>query len=100
MLGARWSEYITFKHLRQLNKIVSMEPNIPGVSSTSRATRFMMEGIGARVIRGPDWKWGKQVTHCLFLLKLSFFSYFLHRQLLDEKNLPRNLLSTRKCIKK
>ncbi|XP_026470111.1 E3 ubiquitin-protein ligase MIB1-like isoform X2 [Ctenocephalides felis] len=25
-----------------------------------RATRFMMEGVGARVIRGPDWKWGKQ----------------------------------------
>lgn len=27
----------------------------------SRTTRFMMEGVGARVIRGPDWKWGKQV---------------------------------------
>ena len=26
-----------------------------------RATRFMMEGVGARVIRGADWKWGKQV---------------------------------------
>ncbi|XP_065331956.1 E3 ubiquitin-protein ligase MIB1 [Cloeon dipterum] len=26
----------------------------------SRSTRFMMEGVGARVIRGPDWKWGKQ----------------------------------------
>lgn len=23
-------------------------------------TRVMMEGVGARVIRGPDWKWGKQ----------------------------------------
>uniref|UniRef100_A0A673K4S7 E3 ubiquitin-protein ligase MIB1 n=1 Tax=Sinocyclocheilus rhinocerous TaxID=307959 RepID=A0A673K4S7_9TELE len=22
--------------------------------------RVMMEGVGARVIRGPDWKWGKQ----------------------------------------
>lgn len=20
----------------------------------------MMEGVGARVVRGPDWKWGKQ----------------------------------------
>lgn len=28
----------------------------------SRSTRFMMEGVGARVIRGPDWKWGKQVS--------------------------------------
>uniref|UniRef100_A0A2H1WYW2 RING-type E3 ubiquitin transferase n=1 Tax=Spodoptera frugiperda TaxID=7108 RepID=A0A2H1WYW2_SPOFR len=37
-----------------------MEPNIPGSSTSSRATRFMMEGVGARVIRGPDWKWGKQ----------------------------------------
>ncbi|KAF2362492.1 Zinc finger ZZ-type [Trinorchestia longiramus] len=26
----------------------------------SRSTRYMMEGVGARVIRGPDWKWGKQ----------------------------------------
>lgn len=30
----------------------------PGVS---RAPRLMMEGVGSRVIRGPDWKWGKQV---------------------------------------
>lgn len=31
-----------------------------GASAGSRTTRFMMEGVGARVIRGPDWKWGKQ----------------------------------------
>ncbi|XP_049691669.2 E3 ubiquitin-protein ligase MIB1 isoform X1 [Helicoverpa armigera] len=37
-----------------------METNIPGATASSRATRFMMEGVGARVIRGPDWKWGKQ----------------------------------------
>ncbi|XP_041968079.1 E3 ubiquitin-protein ligase MIB1 isoform X2 [Aricia agestis] len=37
-----------------------MESNVSGSSSLSRATRFMMEGVGARVIRGPDWKWGKQ----------------------------------------
>nr|CAG4651647.1 EOG090X02DA [Triops cancriformis] len=36
-----------------------MELASAGPAST-RATRFMMEGIGARVIRGPDWKWGKQ----------------------------------------
>ncbi|KAI5748343.1 hypothetical protein M8J77_024547 [Diaphorina citri] len=29
-------------------------------SSGTRANRFAMEGVGARVIRGPDWKWGKQ----------------------------------------
>lgn len=33
----------------------------PGVA---RTTRVMMEGVGARVIRGPDWKWGKQVGNC------------------------------------
>ena len=33
-----------------------------GVSTGSRTTRFMMEGVGARVIRGPEWKWGKQVS--------------------------------------
>lgn len=53
-----------------------MEPNIPGSSTSSRATRFMMEGVGARVIRGPDWKWGKQVDHCLFLLYTIFFNIF------------------------
>ncbi|KAI8428001.1 hypothetical protein MSG28_002305 [Choristoneura fumiferana] len=37
-----------------------MEPSVPGTATSSRATRFMMEGVGARVIRGPDWKWGKQ----------------------------------------
>ncbi|XP_034947633.1 E3 ubiquitin-protein ligase MIB1 isoform X1 [Chelonus insularis] len=31
-----------------------------GTSGSTRATRFMMEGVGARVIRGPEWKWGKQ----------------------------------------
>lgn len=30
-------------------------------SSTVRPARFTMEGVGARVVRGPDWKWGKQV---------------------------------------
>lgn len=47
-----------------------MEPSVPGTSTSSRATRFMMEGVGARVIRGPDWKWGKQVpiNFCLFCI--------------------------------
>ncbi|XP_046464606.1 E3 ubiquitin-protein ligase MIB1-like [Daphnia pulex] len=27
---------------------------------SNRANRFMLEGVGTRVIRGPDWKWGKQ----------------------------------------
>nr|CAD7576837.1 unnamed protein product [Timema californicum] len=31
-----------------------------GAITGTRTTRFMMEGVGARVIRGPDWKWGKQ----------------------------------------
>ncbi|KAK0093716.1 hypothetical protein PV326_012837 [Microctonus aethiopoides] len=31
-----------------------------GTSGSARTTRFMMEGVGARVIRGPEWKWGKQ----------------------------------------
>lgn len=32
-----------------------------GASAGARTSRFMMEGVGARVIRGPEWKWGKQV---------------------------------------
>ncbi|XP_043276401.1 E3 ubiquitin-protein ligase MIB1 isoform X2 [Venturia canescens] len=31
-----------------------------GASAGARTSRFMMEGVGARVIRGPEWKWGKQ----------------------------------------
>ncbi|XP_023247906.1 E3 ubiquitin-protein ligase MIB1 isoform X2 [Copidosoma floridanum] len=31
-----------------------------GASTGTRQTRFMMDGVGARVIRGPEWKWGKQ----------------------------------------
>ncbi|MGH0145153.1 UNVERIFIED_CONTAM: hypothetical protein FKN15_025065 [Acipenser sinensis] len=28
--------------------------------TTGRNNRITMEGVGARVVRGPDWKWGKQ----------------------------------------
>ncbi|XP_061509044.1 E3 ubiquitin-protein ligase mind-bomb [Anopheles gambiae] len=30
------------------------------VAAAARPSRFTMEGVGSRVIRGPDWKWGKQ----------------------------------------
>jgi hypothetical protein len=43
-----------------------------GAGAGSRTTRFMMEGVGARVIRGPDWKWGKQVIS----YKILFWSYW------------------------
>lgn len=33
----------------------------PSTSTSNRVARVtMMEGVGARVVRGPDWKWGKQ----------------------------------------
>lgn len=36
-----------------------MEPAAtPSITAGIRNPRF----IGARVIRGPDWKWGKQVS--------------------------------------
>lgn len=35
--------------------------NAANVPATIRPPRFTMEGVGSRVIRGPDWKWGKQV---------------------------------------
>ncbi|KAL9702341.1 hypothetical protein quinque_005859 [Culex quinquefasciatus] len=28
--------------------------------SVQATRRFTMEGVGSRVVRGPDWKWGKQ----------------------------------------
>lgn len=39
---------------------------------SNRANRFMLEGVGTRVIRGPDWKWGKQVS---ILLKLAYMGF-------------------------
>ena len=34
---------------------------VGGVPGGQRVVRVnMMEGVGARVVRGPDWKWGKQ----------------------------------------
>lgn len=35
-------------------------------ATTTRPPRFTMEGVGARVVRGPDWKWGKQVINIDF----------------------------------
>ncbi|XP_060065231.1 E3 ubiquitin-protein ligase MIB1-like isoform X1 [Ylistrum balloti] len=33
----------------------------PNSSTSNRVVRAnLMEGVGARVVRGPDWKWGKQ----------------------------------------
>lgn len=53
------------------NKMACAVPQIEGQQNTSgssgtstiRPPRFTMEGVGARVIRGPDWKWGKQVIN-------------------------------------
>ena len=47
----------------------SSSASLPGGGTGVRTTRFMMEGVGARVIRGPDWKWGKQVRLQIFLFK-------------------------------
>ncbi|XP_017784755.1 PREDICTED: E3 ubiquitin-protein ligase MIB1 [Nicrophorus vespilloides] len=38
----------------EISIVVGNNPGAP------RTTRVMMEGVGARVIRGPGWKWGKQ----------------------------------------
>lgn len=37
-----------------------MEPIAERTPRVSRPIRTIMEGVGSRVIRGPDWKWGKQ----------------------------------------
>lgn len=48
---------------------------LPSGSTGIRTTRFMMEGVGARVIRGPDWKWGKQVCNRMFFTWSIYFIY-------------------------
>lgn len=42
------------------------------VSVATRPSRFTMEGVGSRVIRGPDWKWGKQVSAHLTTIREPF----------------------------
>ena len=41
-----------------------MESNAVGAGAGAppggRNSRLVMEGVGVRVVRGPDWKWGKQ----------------------------------------
>lgn len=37
-----------------------MESNAVGSGAPGRGSRLMLEGVGVRVVRGPDWKWGKQ----------------------------------------
>lgn len=51
-------------------EIANAASTTPGVA---RTTRVMMEGVGARVIRGPDWKWGKQVGICSGLIDFLVF---------------------------
>ncbi len=45
------------------------------VGAGTRTTRFMMEGVGSRVIRGPDWKWGKQVGYFVGEAICDYISY-------------------------
>lgn len=40
--------------------IAEPAPTVRAPMSNSRNNRVMVEGVGARVVRGPDWKWGKQ----------------------------------------
>lgn len=44
---------------------------------SARTSRLSAEGVGARVIRGIDWKWGKQVIQILCNGRLYFILYFL-----------------------
>ena len=45
--------------------------NTSAVVAARSSTRLMMEGVGSRVVRGPDWKWGKQVRLFRQLLSTS-----------------------------
>lgn len=60
--------------------------NAVGTSSSVPRNTRIMEGVGARVIRGPDWKWGKQVCEGYVLFeKVSFLGlYVLITSLLNQ----------------
>jgi len=49
--------------------------NAVGVSTAAPRSTRIMEGVGARVIRGPDWKWGKQVRLCYVTKRTNFCLY-------------------------
>lgn len=62
--------------------VVAGAPQSNGGGVMNRQSRFAMEGVGARVIRGPDWKWGKQVCKVVVdgeiikIVNLLFFIMF------------------------
>jgi len=50
-----------------------MASNCPtNVTATPRGTGSSYEGVGSRVVRGPDWKWGRQVRASLQIFILDF----------------------------
>lgn len=49
---------------------------VVSVAVPGRSARLSACGVGARVIRGPDWKWGKQVNEVDIHLKVFFFIRF------------------------
>lgn len=67
-----------------------------GTSGSARTTRFMMEGVGARVIRGPEWKWGKQVRFMYDIPRPNnlYSKYYLCISLLP----PTSLLYKKQCL--
>lgn len=50
---------VPLRRLRAARPLHPPQGAAAGMSS-SRNNRVMVEGVGARVVRGPDWKWGKQ----------------------------------------
>lgn len=62
------------------------------VGAGSRTTRFMMEGVGSRVIRGPDWKWGKQVGWINVPVNVSYCKIAHCLQFLNECELTKSII--------
>lgn len=42
-----------------------------------RTATNVLEGVGSRVVRGPDWKWGRQVS---IHISYCFSCYFKSRK--------------------
>lgn len=66
-------------------------------SAAAVARRFSMEGVGARVIRGPDWKWNKQVINTKTFAHKINVQELVHQLSQIELNMrPRVRVSNRK----
>ena len=60
-----------------------MASNSPkNITISPRSNPSSYEGVGSRVVRGPDWKWGRQVSMYQYVVLQSDYAVLLGSRLL------------------